>query len=124
MKAKVILIISIILIACSLAACAGSGDWVYDSLPGDYEIWRINSEDIALGIKEDSGLSRCVDGSISEFCYNDNYIAAKVNDDYYVIVVNSGIPVGPLTEDEFNALHPGEMCDWISTSTMPDGAHH
>ena len=123
MKSKAFLITVLILSLFLLSACAGAGDWVYDKLPGDYEIWRINSEDIALGVNMDGGLERSIDGSVSEFCYNDSFIAVKSDNDYYVVVVKKNTLVGPLSEEEFAALHPGTMCDWISTDSMPSGAH-
>ena len=29
----------------TLTACAGAGDWKYEDLPGDYAVWRINSQE-------------------------------------------------------------------------------
>ena len=124
MKAKTILIISIVLILCTLTACAGAGDWAYDKLPADYEVWRINSEEKVLGRRDGAVLSHSIDESISEFCYNDSFIAVKAAGDYYIVRVKDDTVIGPLTEDEYIALHLDNMCDWISTDRMPDGAHN
>lgn len=124
MKSKTILAVILLMLTFSLTACAGAGDWTYDMLPGDYEVWRINSEEKVLGRRDGHALFHTIDESISEFCYNDSFIAVKTADSYYVVRVKDDTVIGPLTEDEFNALHPGEMCDWISTDSMPDGAHY
>ena len=46
---------TIIVFALILCSCGGLQDWEYDLLPNNYEIWRINSEDIAL-VKNDGSI--------------------------------------------------------------------
>ena len=41
----------------TLTACAGAGDWKYEDLPGDYAVWRINSQEIPLVCVDDDGLT-------------------------------------------------------------------
>ena len=58
----------------------GAGDWSFDKIPGNYEIWRINAEDIhLLSVDEDGkGANRDVVGPyISAFWHDDRYIVVK-----------------------------------------------
>ena len=56
----------------------GSGDWAYTDLPGEYEIWRINGEDISL-IKKTSeyGGDNIVGPYIAAFCRDRRYIGLQ-----------------------------------------------
>ena len=65
-----------------LSSCAGAGDWSYSDLPGDYEIWRINSKEIVLVKKiSDTGANKVVKAYVSKVAWNDNFILAQQQSD-------------------------------------------
>ena len=146
-KAIGLLVVMVFLLVCLSSCCVeerleqhfGSDDWAYTSLPGEYEIWRINYCNITLVKKtSDSSATRVVESRIAEFCYNNSFIGVKrlsisCNDDtgkdfnannltdflYYLVDVPNDAVFGPYTEDEYtlqvSELNVGVMSDWIST---------
>ena len=50
-------IVCLLALMLTLTACAGAGDWKYEDLPGDYAVWRINSQEIPLVCVDDDGLT-------------------------------------------------------------------
>ena len=46
-------IVCLLALMLTLTACAGAGDWKYEDLPGDYAVWRINSQEIPLVCVDD-----------------------------------------------------------------------
>ena len=120
-----------------LEGFAGQGDWEYKSLPGNYEIWRINAEDIhLLSVDEDGkGANRDVVGPyISAFWHDDRYIVVKQypgkkdgNYDrfYYCIDSETDEVFGPLDNMGYSSKC-GEwgiqVEEWILTVPKPEGA--
>ena len=124
---------------CNLFSCAGLSDWEYE-LPQGYCIIRVNSCDIHIG--SNNGVK--VDRFIVSFCYNDRYVCAKrvevsENDSYDDIM--SMVPddafyciVDTITNKVYDRLNTKQfeelctelevynLCDWIDTTTKPDGA--
>ena len=116
-----------------LSSCAGTSDWSFSDLPGDYEIWRINSKEIVLVKKTDDVLGESVvDAYVSKVAWDDNFILAQQESNadntsntvsFYIVDVNSENIYGPLTEDEFNELAKQiqvevNNMDWILTSDL------
>jgi len=124
----------------SLTGCPAIDDWYYDDLPGDYSVDRVNSKYICLC--DDSGTIH-VDRFIIAFCYNTRFIGLKrvpitTNEDFvaekvykaeaefYLVDSKTNRIYGPLTEEGYNnhLISRGvlDMCEWITTSTKPEGA--
>lgn len=138
--ASLTFILSLIL----LCACVGPGasDWTYDELPGDYEIWRINSCSIVIGKSHGTSLDNALDDYIKAFCYNDDFIVVKAlkvdgslsideqediiskaeNAQYYIIDVQTGRVSEPYDIWELSEvsakLKVGKLCEWIETDTL------
>ncbi len=95
-----------------LSSC-GAGDWHYSGLPGDYEIWRINSKTITLVKRtSDTGANSVIPSYVSEVAWDENFILAQrqptsdsynASVSYYIVDVNSDEVHGPFTESEFHA---------------------
>lgn len=116
-----------------LTSCAGAGDWSYTELPGCYEIWQINPDEIAL-VKRAGNYSadNVVESYVSEIAWNDNFILVKQTsnpDDsnpdmsYYIVDIESEEVHGPLSILEFNKLTDSMKIslvstDWIQTSDL------
>lgn len=129
-----------------LLLSGGPGDWSYTQLPGDYEIWRVNSQTIVFGKENTTGsLQTVVDSFILEFCCNDTFIGLKQvsldpdllyeNEDilktepdanFYLIDGPQELVYGPYTQEEYlqqlQLLQTGPLGDWISTIPQPEGA--
>lgn len=143
---KLIALIGILILIVILTSCgAGWQDWEYDHLPNDYEIWRINSEDIVL-MKNKGSTERVINRYILEFCYNDSYIGIKkimvdenipyhevyieeldaTNPSYFLVDTVNDTVMGPYTSEEYTIkikdLEIESMCDWIKTVPKPQGA--
>ena len=118
---------------------AGQGDWEYRSLPGAYEIWRINSEDISLvkvDKEDDSHGHNVVGPYISAFWYDDRYIVVKqypgrsegsYDKFYYCIDAETDDVYGPLDESGFSFLKTKlgiRIEQWILTVPKPDEAEY
>lgn len=140
------LFIVVFIMTLILTSCPGLQDWVYDKLPNGYEIWRFNSQDIALIKRDGDSTNGVINRYILEFCYNDSYIGMKrlmIDESipyqdlrieemdqsdpvYYLVDAVNDVIMGPYTaeeyEDQIEALGIGTMCDWIKTVPMPEGA--
>lgn len=119
----------------------GLGDWTYPLVNG-YEIWHTNSRSIIFGKKDSAnGLSNCLDEYIAEFCYNEQFVCIKTADvpedlrkeidgsypRYYIVDTEGSRQYGPFTtEEDFlqekETLDVGELCQWIKTTPVPEGA--
>ncbi len=115
----------------------GSGDWAYTDLPGEYEIWRINSEDVSLIKKtSDNGGDYIVGPYIAAFCKDQRYIGLQRTEgpagdtqedaapEYYIVDSADGAVYGPFSSGEYAAkcetlgFRPD---DWIRTVPTPEG---
>jgi hypothetical protein len=116
-----------------LSSCAGTGDWSYSNLPSDYEIWKLNPNEIALVNRvSDTSANEIVGSYVSEIAWNDNFILAQQQSDsnnsslttsFYIVDVNSEEVYGPLSEVEFHKLVKQMQImlkdsDWILTSDL------
>ena len=109
---KLTAIVCLLALVLALTACAGAGDWKYEELPGDYAVWRINSQEIPLVRVDEDGLTAApvVEGYVYAVAWDENTIyvqqrAAKDKGDmaYYMVALDSGTVSGPYTEAEFAA---------------------
>ena len=117
------------------------GNWTYDQLPNDYEIWYFDSENIDLAkvYSNGNGGSIVIDGYISEFCCNDQYIGImRITEErtmdgtmesiteYYLIDTAEDKVFGPYELERYESyseeLGIEDMGDWIRTSPRPKGA--
>ncbi|MCI8332874.1 MAG: DUF3997 domain-containing protein [Clostridiales bacterium] len=135
------------MLVCCLTSCGpGLNDWTYDLLPGDYEVWHVNSNTIDLGKRHGNSLTTMIDRYVLAFCYNDVMIGVqqividedpqgrvldmnqvdKSHPDYYLIDAETDTVYGPYSAEEYEsqveALEATDMCDWILTVPRPDGA--
>ena len=151
---KCLLIVLCFLMTFFLVGCPAWSDWEY-YLPNDYIIFRVNSRNIKLaeqtiykekqtiyGKKEYHDIDTVVDNYISEFCYNEQFIAVKqMNPEtmnfedfetnnfesavFYLVDTSNDDVFGPYqTEAEFNKIIDGKeitnLCQWISTRNNPN----
>ena len=119
-----------------LSGFAGQGDWEYKALPGDYEIVRVNSEDIRLATTEEDGSHghEAVGPYISAFWHDERYIVVKQypgkkdgNYDrfYYCVDTETDEIFGPLDDRAYSSMcrEKGIQIEkWILTVPKPDGA--
>jgi len=131
----------LVIIVVSFTSCSGLNDWEY-SLPGGYAVIKINSQNVVFSKVESDGtilLSRF----ITDFCYNDSYIALKripmdnidrnemIDIDsydlsmieYYLVNIESDELLGPFNFDEYTEkiveFKVGELCEWTNTKSRP-----
>lgn len=115
-----------------LTSCVGPGvsDWAYTDLPGDYEIWQINPEQIAL-VKNIDGMTAygSVPSYVVEVAWNEDFILAQRRSgenqsiSFYIIDVNSETVYGPLSEEEFSKYKEQfkialSESDWVLTKDL------
>ena len=135
----------LLILALVLCGCAGLSDWSYDQLPGDYEIWRVNSQNIVLGQRDGSTLIHAVDSYIAAFSCNGRFIAVQrlnvdnleilpgtsirelgLEPEYWLIDAWNHAAYGPFTADEYREqltlLDIGALPGWTDTVPAPDGA--
>ena len=119
-----------------LSGFAGQGDGEYKALPGDYEIVRVNSEDIRLAMTEEDGSHghEAVGPYISAFWHDERYIVVKQypgkkdgNYDrfYYCVDTETDEIFGPLDDRAYSSMcrEKGIQIEkWILTVPKPDGA--
>lgn len=115
----------------------GSGDWAYTDLPGEYEIWRINSEDISLIKKtSDNGGDYIVGPYIAAFCKDQRYIGLQRTEgpagdtqedaapEYYIVDSADGAVYGPFSSEEYAAKCEAlgfRSDEWVRTRPTPEG---
>lgn len=142
-----IFLCAVILLLTFLSSCsedfnfgAGVGDWQFDGLPGNYEVWRGNRNTICLvKVKENGFLgTSIVDTYVSEIAYTSNYIFVQQvpppedtflridtsNPLYFILSVSDGVLEGPYSETEFEeayeALELETEPDWIKSTKLRD----
>ncbi len=71
---KKIIMVSILVL--SLTGCAGVSDWSYQ-LPNNYEVWRINSEDIIIKNMNTQNNVDEISGFVKEFSYDSRYVFTR-----------------------------------------------
>lgn len=126
----------LLLIMIPLSACAGAGDWNYDDLPGNFEVWRVNGKNVSLVLANENGVtaSTVVPTYVFEVGHTDRYIFAKqaeVSEDkvvnysvvhYHIVDVNTAETFGPLDEQAFKEklkeLGIEETVEWIDLKAM------
>lgn len=118
-----------------LTGCPGLSDWIYSDLPGDYEIWKVNSTDICLN--KDG--KHVVERYIIAFCYNAQYIGVqrvpvdateeafdlqKLDTscpEYYLVDSACNEVYGPYSGEEYqnklSDLNVSDMCQWMTTDS-------
>ena len=140
-KSKKILLLCLMLCCCVFMCSCTLGNWTYDKLPNDYEIWYFDSENIDLAKVHSNGNggSIIIDGYISAFCYNDQYIGIiriskeKTMDgttesitEYYLINTSADEVFGPYELERYESyceeLGIEDMGEWINTNPRPEGA--
>ena len=122
-----VLLLSVLL----LSACAGAGDWSY-ALPNGYEIWRVNGENIAFGVRNGSVLENALDGSVEAFRYGERYVALRMaaseesGEAFFLVDTEGSASYFAETEDELlqtcESLGVTDLGDWIETQPAPKGA--
>ncbi len=119
----------------------GAGDWTYDKLPGSYEIWRFNADNISLikvnGIDRTSG-QKIIVSNVKAFYCDERFIAIKSSDEkaadqnqddismYYIVDSVTQDIFGPFVFSEFCAQcksHEFAQGEWIQTEPKPSGAY-
>ncbi len=110
-----------------LTSCAGMSDWSYDNLPGDYEVWRINSETVSLVQTENKVTGHSV---VPSYVYavsstKDYVFAQRIESrdadpkhpEYYVVPVGSDKAVGPFDASGFKeycaSIGIAEPTEWL-----------
>ena len=92
-------IVCLLALMLTLTACAGAGDWKYEDLPGDYAVWRINSQEIPLVCVDDDGLTAepVVEGYVYAAAWDEStiYVQQRAEKDkgdmaYYAVALDSG----------------------------------
>lgn len=105
------------LLAILLSGCAGLGDYSI-RLTDNYEIWRMSGWNRHLVLRaSETGGDSIIDSYVDQVTYDSEYIFVQkremdpqqsppINEDsplsYYIIVLNGGEVIGPLTEGEFS----------------------
>lgn len=96
-------IVCLLALMLTLTACAGAGDWKYEDLPGDYAVWRINSQEIPLVCVDDDGLTAepVVEGYVYAVAWDEStiYVQQRAEKDkgdmaYYAVALDSGAVSG------------------------------
>lgn len=142
---KIMMLVLLLMLTSILTSCAGLSDWGYDNLPGEYAIWRINSQDIQLVKVDGSSGAPIIDRYVIAFCYDDRYIGIqrvplerqysgvldidaidKSNPEFYLIDTETDAVYGPWKYTEYSKgiinFEITGMCEWILTSSKPKGA--
>ncbi len=148
-KAKKIflIILSIIIVIALLYAAfvyvlsniglGGAGDWSFDKIPGNYEIWRMNGKDVSLikMFSNCSGGEKVLGPFILSFCWDQRYVGLQIDpryDDpqekaeieYYIVDSSTEEVFGPFDPENYKiqsgslGFHPNE---WVKTVPAPEG---
>ncbi len=140
----ILILFPIVITACSSEKFTMTGDWKYDKLPNNYEVWRINSASIVIGKKDgENSIKHILQEYVLEFCYNNTFIGVKTltyneklysaseinsNIKYYLINTETDILYGPYNkngyEEQCNAINAVDLCGWIKTTPKPEGAKY
>lgn len=135
-KHKIIIIISVVAVILFTIIMAltkiglGTGDWKYE-LKNNYQIWRVNSQEIIIGKEEDGMLTPSINENVVKFKYNDNFVVIGVNNDfnednlkYYIINLDTDEIIGPLNEKDLTNQDTNITMDWIKTKPTPKDAKY
>ncbi|MGI5896256.1 MAG: hypothetical protein ACOX6U_04790 [Oscillospiraceae bacterium] len=112
----------------------GTQDWKLP-LSNQYEMWRINSEEIVIGRADgNGGLETVIEPKVTQYFTSGSYVAAVQQDSgaetgqpsYYLLNTADGALAGPFSSEQelidygrTLGLSPQE---WIATTPAPDGA--
>lgn len=126
-----ILFIVLIFIMSLSKIMTGNGDWKYE-LKNNYQIWRVNSNEIIIGkIEDDSTLTPSINNNVVKFKYNDNYAVVGCSNDlkdnnlkYYIINLTTDEIIGPLNNNDLDKENINITMDWIKTKPTPSGAKY
>ncbi len=130
MKKYIILFVAISIL---LTGCAGVGDWSY-KLPNDYEVWKINSDEIIVKYVSDEIDNTQIPSFVKEFAYDDRFVCTRnissiiendiFNEVYYILDTKEKVLYGPFGNiDEFKKkLDELEIAvvKWYRTSPAPN----
>ncbi len=118
-------------------------DWSYD-LPNGYYLSQTHSHAVELISPYGHVL---VEPSISFFCYNNSFIGIQrkeipedswreaeeilenpnIPNEYYLIKIDTETVYGPMNKSEYkeacSVFEVGNLGDWITTLTVPEGAY-
>lgn len=135
-KHKIIIIISVVAVILFTIIMAltkiglGTGDWKYE-LKNNYQIWRVNSQEIIIGKEEDGVLTPSINENIVKFKYNDNFVLVGTNNNfnednlkYYIINLDTDEIIGPLNEKDLTNQDTNITMDWIKTKPTPKDAKY
>lgn len=92
MKKNLTLFLTILSLFLVLTGCAGSGDWKYSELPGNYELIRTSAKCINLAKADDDSdvlSTNIIEGYVTQFMVSGDYILItneKEDDTYYYLV--------------------------------------
>lgn len=126
-----ILFILLIFIMSLSKIMTGNGDWKYE-LKNNYQIWRVNSNEIIIGkIEDDSTLTPSINDNVVKFKYNDNYVVVGCSNDlkdnnlkYYIINLTTDEIIGPLNNNDLDKENINITMDWIKTKPTPSGVKY
>lgn len=109
MKKRIYSFIVLIVISILLTSCAGTADWDF-SLPNDYELWHINSNEILVKYVGEEQNYDEIPSFVKEFAYNERYVytrnVEKINQNnifsevYYVLDTKEKRVYGPFNSIE------------------------
>lgn len=134
---KLWLLFAAAMLAVSLSACAGMQDWEFSGLPGNYEVWRINSQTISLVSRKSEHTADTVVASyVFQIAWNDDFILAKQKPTkdkpdsearFYIVETADKTVTGPLEEAEFQDMLeereiPLDDADWVDVLDL-DHSH-
>lgn len=126
-----ILFILLIFIMSLSKIMTGNGDWKYE-LKNNYQIWRVNSNEIIIGkIEDDSTLTPSINDNVVKFKYNDNYVVVGCSNDlkdnnlkYYIINLTTDEIIGPLNNTDLDKENINITMNWIKTKPAPSGVKY
>ena len=113
---KKIIMVSIVVLF--LTGCAGVSDWSYQ-LPNNYEVWKINSENIIIKNMNTQNNVDEISGFVKEFSYDLRYVLTRnienisnnniLDEVYYVLDTKENKVYGPF--DSIKELQ-GRVEEW------------
>ena len=131
MKRKAILVYLLLVLV--LTSCAGVSDWSY-KLPNNYEVWRINSNEIIVKYAGDETVNAEIPSFVKEFAYDDRYVCTRniksidenniFSEEYYILDTEEQKLYGPYaTQAEFESVIEKmkiSLVKWYRTSPDPN----
>lgn len=127
-------LIMVLIFVFSLTGCAGVNDWSY-KLPNNYEVWRINSDEIVINNVSTHETVSEIRGFLKEFSYDSRYVFTRnisdvfanniLDERYYILDTENGKVYGAFDSieelqnqcDEMNIKIPDK---WLRTSPDPN----